>query len=288
MNVLKRINNNVVLVSRDGTRMIVVGKGLGFKAHPGDPVNEAFVQQRFVLQRSEDEGQYTELIQGVPFELLGLTKRVVQLAEKELGRDLPATLVLVLADHIAFALDRVRDGVAIDHPLAWEIGQFYPDEYRAAKNATRLIEAEMQLELPRVEAAFIAIHFVNALGGLSARYDAGDLAESMLQAVSLIEERRGVPLDQSSVAFSRFIMHLRYCLVRCLNGDADGSVGDDLLDMVRAKYPEAFECARQVAAQVSQTAGAGFSPAALKSEMLYLTLHINRLLTSEPIEDNQD
>lgn len=288
MQVLKRVNNNVVLVSHGGTRMIVVGKGLGFKAYPGDPVNEAFVQQRFILQRSEDEGRYIELIQGIPFELLGLTKRVVQLAEEELGRDLPATLVLVLADHISFALDRVRDGIAIDHPLAWEIGQFYPDEYRVAQRASRLIEVEMQVELPRVEAALIAIHFVNALGGLGARYDASDLAQTMLQAVSLIEESRGVPLDQSSMAFSRFITHLRYCLVRCLNGDADGSVGDDLLDMVQDKYPEAFECARQVAAQVSQTAGAGFSPAALKSEMLYLTLHINRLLVSEPIVIKQD
>lgn len=284
MNVLKRINNNVVLVAHEGTRMIVVGKGLGFKAHPGDPVNEAFVQQRFVLQRSDDEARYTELVKGIPLELIGLARSVVQLAEDELGKKLPAALVLTLADHIAFAVERVRDGIALDHPLAWEIGQLYPREYRAGKRGAQLIGACAGLEMPRAEAVFLAIHFVNALGGLGALYDANDLAETMLHAVRIIEEQRQAPLDQASMAFSRFITHLRYCLVRCLHGDTDASVGNDLLEMVKAKYPEAFACARSVAAYVSETSvGAGFSRAALASEMLYLTLHINRLLASEPV-----
>lgn len=288
MNVLKRINNNVVLVSHEGSRMIVVGKGLGFKAYPGDEVNEAFVQQRFVLQRNEDEARYTELIQRVPFDLLCLAKRVIDQSQRDLGKELPPALVPILADHIEFAAKRVREGIAIDHPLAWEIEQFYPSEYHAGERAAALVGDEPGIELPRVEAAFFAIHFVNALGGLSDRYDAGDLAEVMLHAVSLIEKRRGAPLDQTSIAFSRFITHLRYCLVRCLKGDADGSVGDDLLEMVHAKYPQAFDCAREIAAYVAAApAGEGLSRAALKSEMLYLTLHINRLLSDEAKKNEQ-
>lgn len=286
MNVLKRINNNVVLVASGGTRMIVVGKGLGFKARPGDPVNEAFVQQRFVLQGSDDDARYAELIKGIPLELLDLARRVVQLAEDELDKKLPTTLVFTLADHIAFAIERARDGVALDHPLAWEIGQFYPREYHAGKRAAQLIGAYAGMEMPRAEASFLAIHFVNALGDLSALYDANDLAETMLHAVRIIEEYRQAPLDQTSMAFSRFITHLRYCLVRCLHGDADASVGDDLLEMVRTRYPGAFSCARRVATYVFEAqAGTGFSQAALKSEMLYLTLHINRLLAREPAAD---
>lgn len=283
MNVLRRINNNVVLVAHKGARMIVVGKGLGFKAYPGDEVNEAFVQQRFVLQRSEDEARYANLIQGIPFELLSLAHRVVDMVQRELGKELPATLELTLADHIEFAVARAGEGVAMDYPLAWEIGQFYPDEYRAGRMAADFICKELDVELPSVEAAFLAIHFVNALGGLSACYDASDLAEAMLHAVGLIEARLGAPLDQTSMAFSRFITHLRYCLVRCLNGDAEGSVGEDLLELAQVKYPEAFACAREVAAYVSSAlSGAGFSQEAMQSEMFYLTLHINRLLTSEP------
>ena len=43
MNVVKRINNNVVLVTEAGVKMIVTGKGIGFKTYPGDEVNRDFI-----------------------------------------------------------------------------------------------------------------------------------------------------------------------------------------------------------------------------------------------------
>lgn len=275
MKVINRINNNVVLVSSDQKRMIVTGKGLGFQVYPGDTVNERFIEQRFVLQQEDDDRYYIDLLKEMPMELLTISKRIVELAEQKLNRTLSMNLIFALADHLCFAIQRYRKGMELTHPLAWEIQQFYPKEIEVGKAAVALLQQESGLAIPDGEAIFIAMHLVNFCGGFSEQYDVAELTAIMRHIVDMIEDHFHLRMDQSTAAFTRFITHLRYYLIRQLNFEMDDSIHDELLLLVRETYPEAFACAQKITAYLNDA----YHYRSSDSEELYLTLHINRLIT---------
>lgn len=275
MEVINRINNNVVLVNDGKNRMIVTGKGIGFKVYPGDVINERFVEQRFILQKENDDNYYINLLKEVDMELLNVSKKIVELAENELKYTFSMDLIFSLADHLSFSIERYKQNMAIDHPLAWEIKQFYPREMKVGFDAVALLRKTTGFDVPDGEAVFIAMHLVNSSGGLSDQYNVEELTEVMMKIISMMEERLEVKIDQTTTAFSRFITHLRYYLIRQLNFEIDDSINEELLEIVKEKYPRAYECALMITEYLDRQYG----NQSADSEKLYLTLHINRLLS---------
>lgn len=277
MRVINRINNNVVLVKDGSQKKIVTGKGLGFKVYPGDAINERLIEQRFILQENSDEDYYVKMLKNIPLEQIKVCEKIVKKGREQLGKPLSDNLIFSLADHLNFALDRSSKNMLIDHPLANEIKQFYPNEMEIGRYALQLIEEEMHIKLPKGEAVFMTMHIVNAAGGLSDAYDVGELTEMMSKIIAFIENYFQCTIDQDSTSFSRFITHLRYYLIRQLKFEIDDSINEELLDIVKEKYPEAYHCAEQIADHLDHL----YRSKSADSEKLYLTLHINRLLNKK-------
>lgn len=277
MKVINRINNNVVLVTQGEQKMIVTGKGVGFQVYPGDIVNEDFVEQRFVLEQDSSNDYYTQLLRDIPMEYLNAAKAIVELAEQELTKTLPLNFAFTLADHIYFSVQRQKQGIPVNHLLSDEIKVFYPKEYQIGHRALALIRAQYQFDVDASEDLSIALHLVNAAGGLSDRYDVMDMTETMKAVVDQIEQVLSINLDVNSAAFSRFIVHLRFYLIRQLNLEIDDSMSKELIDIVRGEYPRAFECAELITDYVDSK----YHYYTHDSEKLYLTLHINRLLNNK-------
>ena len=142
---------------------------------------------------------------------------------------------------------------------------------------------QIKFDFAEYEALSIAMHLVNASGGLSDKYDVVDLTETMKTIVSKIEEYLNVKLDQSSVVFSRFITHLRFYLIRQLNFEIDDLINEELLEIVREKYEKAYNCAEIITAYVDDK----YNYKTHDSEKLYLSLHINRLLNNQTRRTNE-
>lgn len=274
MKVINRINNNVVLV-KDGTqKMIVTGKGLGFQVYPGNDVKAQLIEQRFILQETNDDTYYINLLKELPVETLAICEEIIVKASEMLGKPISGNLMFALADHLKFTMERMQKQMLIDHPLANEIKQFYPKEMEVGRYALKLIQERMHIQLPDGEAVFLTMHIVNALGGLSEAYDVAQLTDVMAEIVTYIETYFQCTIDQNSTSFSRFITHLRYYLIRQLNFEIEESINDELLEIVQEKYPQAYACAQSIADQMD----ARYHNTSADSEKLYLTLHINRLL----------
>lgn len=274
MKVINRINNNVVLI-KDGTqKMVVTGKGLGFRVYPGNDVNEQLIEQRFILQEHTDDVYYIKLLKSLPMETLNVCEEIIVKANEMLGKPVSGNLMFALADHLKFTMERMQKHMLIDHPLANEIKQFYPKEMEVGYYALRLIKERLHVDLPQGEAVFLTMHVVNALGGLSEAYDVSQLTDVMAEIVSYIETYFDCTIDQNSTSFSRFITHLRYYLIRQLNFEIEESINDELLEIVQEKYPKAYACAQSIADKMDVL----YQNTSADSEKLYLTLHINRLL----------
>lgn len=161
------LNNNAVVVRSESGLSVLVGTGIGFNRKVDDLVDPAIVQQQYVAIEP-DKIHYLTLLNGLAPELLAAISEGVELATKTLGH-LHPSIYLLLTDHLAFAVERYREGQLIQNNLLPEIRAFFPNEFEAAELVLHHINTRVGVELPLDEAAFITLHLNAALSGESVK-----------------------------------------------------------------------------------------------------------------------
>ena len=107
-----------------------------------------------------------ELVKAIPAEYIEAAEKVIAMAKMHLGKELADNLYLTLADHVYFTIQRYHSGMLIRNRLLLETRMLYPDEFRAGQEAVRYLDERFRVDLPEDEAAFMALHFVNASMGM--------------------------------------------------------------------------------------------------------------------------
>ncbi|HEY0215339.1 MAG TPA: PRD domain-containing protein [Cellulomonas sp.] len=274
MRVAKVFNNNVVLAVDDLDQdVVLMGKGLGFQAHPGDAVDFTRVERRFVAGGSTTPERIIALVDEIPAAEIDLTERIVAEAREQLGSHITGHVVIPLADHIAFALRRAREGLTISYPLQWEVPHLYPREVAFARSALRTIQNETGVELPALEAVPMALHLVNAQFGAGDISRTLEMTEVFAAVLGVVREQHGIELDEDSLDAARFITHLRYLLVRRERGVALPDLQGVLRETVREQHPRAFASAELIRDLLEER----FGYQVTGDEVLYLSLHVARL-----------
>lgn len=274
MRVRKVFNNNVLLgVDERGTEVVLLGRGLGFQAGPGDLVDPARVERQFRPTATNPAERIAAFIEEIPLGDIEVTQEIVDAARARLGEHITDHLLVPLADHISFALRRVRENAPqIEYPLRWEVQYLYPAEVAFAKDALRLVEQRTGVALPEVEAVPLALHFVNAQFGTD--LDATlRMTQVLGEMLAVIRSAFGVEIDEDSVGVARFVTHLRYLFLRERQGATLGSRVDAIADAVRSARPREFACAQDLGALLHDRYGW----AVTEEELLYLALHVSRL-----------
>ena len=106
--------------------------------------------------------QFQEMISNIPMEHMQISADIISYAKNECGMELNQSIYVALTDHINFAIERYRNGIALSNAILWEIRQFYRREYLVGEYALRLFAERLDIHFPEDEAGFIALHFVNA------------------------------------------------------------------------------------------------------------------------------
>lgn len=141
---------------------IVMGKGLGFQKKIGETVNKEKIEKTFVLENPETVAKWTRVYVDLPDGEMQVFLNILTFAEAVLQTKFDPSFFIALADHLHYAIERNREGVSLQNPLAWEVRKFYPREYEIGKQALRLIAKDLEVQLSDDEAASVALHFVNA------------------------------------------------------------------------------------------------------------------------------
>lgn len=266
MEVIRVLNNNAVLCTDGCGQTILLGRGLGFGKRLGDDIDPANAEQVFVPNAAQSIANLTQLSVDIPLEMIQLAAEIAQLV----GRKDSQALVLGLADHISFAVERVARNVVIEYPLRWEIAQLFPTEFAVGRKSLALIAERTGVQLPDDEAALLAMHFVNAqFNRLGA---ANTLPHTLTDVLRIVESGIGSALDRDSIDVARFITHLRYLFIRLEQGKlAEGPIAK-LGAVIAQEAPTAYVVAQHVAEELAPQHGE-LSP----NEIGYLALHIERL-----------
>ena len=272
--VLRVFNNNVVLAREAaGGEVIITGRGLGFQAKAGTPVDPAKVIRVFVPADGRDPDHLAELLAGVPPEMIQLVSQT--LTEIGLGEQASGspTLVIALADHLNFAMHRASRGFVVEYPLRAEVTHLYPTELARARALLAAVNAGLETPLPEAEEVALALHLVNA--GMAG----GDLTFTyrmtgvIHQLVAVIEAEYGLNLQHDTVSVGRFITHLRYLFVRVDQHQQLDSESSPITDAIRATYPAATGVAERLAGIIELRLGDVLT----EDEVSYLALHVARI-----------
>lgn len=281
MKIQKVINNNVVsALDKDAREVVIMGKGIGFQAKPGQKADEKKVEKIFRLEDEQTAGQFAELMKDLPMEYLKVSDEIITYAKGVVGLKLNPRVYVTLTDHIGFAVERHEKGVRFGNPLLSEIKTFYPGEYQTGKFALEVIKRELHVELDKDEAASVALHIVNAEYNTGVR-DTMNITCLIRDVVDIVREYLNVGLQEESLHYARFITHLKFLGQRIFTGQMLGNDDEGFGEMISRMYPIEFACSEKIAHYIKVRYGQGITD----EETAYLAVHIRRIRSDEKPEE---
>lgn len=275
MKIIKKINTSAAIALDSGGKEIVVfGKGIGFPSVPYELTDLEKIERTFY----DVDTKYYGLLSSIPSEILSVSAKIVENAEVDLKNKLNPNLVFTLADHLAFTITRFREGIDLVSPISYDISHLYPKEYEIGKNALLHLNRDMDIQLPETEAISITMHIINAEVGTSSLKELMKTTKIIEGTIHIVEDFFYVELDKKSYEYSRFVMHLRYLIIKLKNAEYQEVNGHALmLRTLSRENPNAYLCANKIVEYLKKTWGLQCN----EEEKLYLMLHITRIIDME-------
>ncbi len=279
MVVIKNINNNVALcLDSRGKEVVVFGKGVGFVRPPCEiPLGK--IERTFY----DVNEQYLALLSDILSEVIEFTARQMIDIQDRLPYATSSNLVLTLADHLAFAMERVRRGIYVSMPSIYELEVSYPLEIKVGRHIISAMEREFRIKFPSGEVLGVAMHFINARAAEADLPDAADAdpgwryEEILEQTTQIIEWEMNLKVRRDTFNYARFATHLKYLLRRLAEHRHIDSSNLQLYHTIREQYQDAAACVDKISECYEKELAMSLN----EEEKLYLIMHINRVCSGE-------
>lgn len=273
MKAIKKINNNVAIcVDSNQKQLVAFGKGIGFPNMPYEITDLNNITMTFY----KIDQSFYQLVSEIPDDILEVAALITFKAQSTLKTPLNPNLVVGLADHINFAIIRLRKFKKMKMLFSYDIEHLYPKETELGKYAVNLIWKKLHVKLPDSEITSIAIHFVNAeeehenIENL--RYE--DLIKKIIQ---YIEKFFKLHINENDFNYNRFVMHLRYYFQRIKNEDQFYNSAKELIEPIKNNHPDIFKCANDIANIIEKD----LQITCTEDEVLYLMIHVYRIIQNK-------
>lgn len=271
--VIQKVVNNNVLIAKDHieNEVVLIGRGIGFAKKTGEAIIHEQVERLFVLKDPKEQEQYKELLTTLDEDTLRMLISVVEMIRERAGMPLNEHIHVALTDHLAFAIQRMRQGMVIRNPFLFETKALYPTEYKIATEVTELINKRIGIELPEGEIGFITLHIHSALANKNVR-DLTLHSELIAQLITTIENQLAIKVDKSSIDYMRLIRHIRYTIERVLQ-DEKIREPEKIAEFLKKEYPIYYNLAWKLIKMMQQT----LKKDVFEAEAVYLALHLQRI-----------
>ncbi|MDF3000036.1 MAG: bglG1 [Bacillota bacterium] len=267
-------NNAVVITDHDGIEKIVMGCGLGYKKRCGEVVDQEKIDKVFILSDPDANTKFQQLMTYIPGEFIELGEDIITYVTNALDQKLNDTIYISLIDHLYGAIKNASEGIFVRNAILWEIKRYYKKEFNIGLKVLDMVEKRFSIRLPDDEAGFIAIHIVESSQSQHVE-DMHKISEIITDISNIIQYNFHISFQEDSVNHYRFITHLKFFAQRILEGKTYlDDHQDDLLNTVKLKYVNSYECAEKISAFLKSKFNYDIS----NDEKLYLTIHIERIV----------
>ncbi len=271
--ITKIINNNIVCsVDEDGQEIIVRGLGIGFKSKPHDIIPGEKIEKVYKMESPKALGKLQELMAEIPLSYVETCTEIIDYARNTVGKKLNENIYITLTDHISFAIERQRQNMEYRNALLMEIRNFYIQEFQIGCKALEIIKERLNVELSRDEAGFIALHIVNAELNTD-MCDMVNITEMIQKVLDIVEHYYEMKLDDRSLAYERFITHLKFFGQRLFSDRITKDDDITFQKMVKKRYKNDYKCSEEIRDFIRET----YKKEITEEEMIFLTIHLRRV-----------
>ena len=277
------LSNNAVIASVDGREVVALGPGIGYRHKKGTELPDQEVERIFRPTPAQPMEQLSAFLAELPSAYLDAALEICDAASAELSIPPSQATVIAIADHLNFAVQRLRDSIAIEYPLAWEIAQLYPAYAAVGRGALSVVRNRLGVELPEGESISFAMHFINAQAGSAPDGLPWTRQLTLVtQIFDVIDSSFNVRVDRDSMSASRFVTHLRYVFARIERHAQLGDTPDELLRSIADNFSAEMACAHRVAYLIRLGLGAAITG----DEIAFVAIHVARLVGDLQAEPN--
>ena len=279
MLIKKIFNNNVLLAEDKQQDIVVIGRGIGFQKKRGDAVEEALIDTWYLPQDEHWGRTFNDLASEISPLVIEMASNILRHAEDQLHTMFNTYLLVSLADHISYAIEKVKQQIVVHNNLLWETRHYYRLEYQIGEWAVAAILEQTGVALPDDEAGFIALKFVDKQNGYLANERASQITTLISDALTIIRYAVGQTIDENDINYQRLLVHLRFFLDRLYDEEnrmGNANIDAVMLQHVQRSYPKAYDLAHKVIVYIEDKTHKQVA----ENERIYLTVHLNRVLQS--------
>ncbi|MBY0013267.1 PRD domain-containing protein [Paenibacillus typhae] len=275
MKIKKILNNNAVVVDDLGEEKIVMGSGIAYQKGKNDIVERTRIEKIFIMDDPDQYSHLQEMLRTLPEEEIEVSEQIITFAERELEVTFNEHIHIALTDHLSFALERIKKGIAIQNTLLDEIRILYPREFQIGQHAQRIISEKLQVEIPADEVGYIAMHIHTAWKNAGVHGTNEDKTALIRDIADGIEQAAGVPLDRGSASYERLITQLENILQTDETGRLRNELNPEIVSIAKERYTQAFSQATRICDEAAEDYGHTFTD----SQIVFIAMEINRIKT---------
>ena len=268
--VIKVLNNNGILAVNleNGKECIFVGKGIGFHNREKTEFESLEGVKEYALQETKSTEDSLSVINNVDPIYFDISNEIILAAEEKFGK-IDTRIMLALADHISFAIERAKNDLSIQNPFTSDIKALFLEEYEVALTARAIIREYTGITINDDEVGYITLHIHSALTSehVSRTMSVTVLVSDMIDE---IENKFNMKINKESLSYTRLMTHIKYMITRVLKKE---ELKVDMSPYVKAEFPHAYQVAKELCAKLSTELNTTFSDI----EIGYLAIHIERI-----------
>lgn len=270
--ILKVLNNNIVLAYdlENKYETILIGKGIGFSKKENKktyiPLNK--IQKSFVAEDEKTKKEYFNIAKNIDERIIEITENIIMESEKKLGK-LNSHIHIILTDHIAFAIERVKMGLNINNPFINEIEILYKDEFLIAKDGVQMIKSELDIDLGFGEIGFIAMHLHSSRNNVNVKETMKN-TRILNEIIEIIEINLNIKFNKSEYTYKRLVNHIQGALERIRLGK---NVNNPILNSIKEDFRESFKIIRKIQKKIEEE----YELEVSEQELGYMAIHVERL-----------
>lgn len=272
---IKRVlNNNIVEVEETskGLEYILLGKGIGFKKHQGDLVENDYIEKVYTISDEKSLSKYKELLNNSDENTVMVVEDIIFEVAKEFGSNYDEYLHIALLDHINFSIYRLKNQIEMQNIFLEELKIMYEREFTFATKMLAMVNNRLAIELPSSEIGFITMHVHSAIKNKKISKTAF-YTQVIGFAMQYIENQLQLKLDANSIERARLVTHLKFALERA---SKNISIHNPLNKQLIASYPKTLALATSLADELNKN----FQVELPDGEIGYLVLHIANIIYS--------
>ena len=267
----KVLNHNVILAicEKDKQEYLIMKKGIGFGKKTAERIEageDAKVYSLVDIKNAKDTTSSVKEIEPIYLEAANM---LLDEAEKRIGK-VERSVLIPLADHIDFAVKRIREQGEISNPLVSDIQVLFHMEYKVAQQILPFLAEHSDITMSESELGYIALHIHSAIAEQNVA-SSMQVARCVRECVNLIEEEIHQNIPVTTLSYNRLMNHVRYMVLRA---EQKEEIKLSMNDYMELRFKKSYG----IAAYVCKEMGKILRIKLHENEIGYLAMHIQRCI----------